>query len=205
MVAGIGRLVEGVGVRPTIPTGSRTSSVSVATQARHHAQPFGDNDVLAHRRRHRCAISRTVTRVIRAASSNRSHRVGRHRVAPGRRTSCQGCCCAVRAGPTDTWTRPDTRTRPPPRAMTAPRPARSHRGPRGPQTVPQPDPTAPPPRLSFAPDARRDLSWLLAKFAGIGSSWSRARTTYVVGVRPLHRGVLEVLGCSRVSPWSRPS
>ena len=62
MVAGIGRLVEGGGVRTTIPTGGRTSSVSVVAQARRHAQLFGDNDVLAHRRRHRCAISRTVTR-----------------------------------------------------------------------------------------------------------------------------------------------
>ena len=31
---------------------------------------------------------------------------------PGRRTSCQGCCCAAQRGLTDPWTRPDARTRP---------------------------------------------------------------------------------------------
>ena len=88
-------------------------------QARRHAQPLGDNDVLAHRRRHRCAISRTVTRShLRSVLEHRSHRVSCHRVTPGRRTSYQGCCCAVHTGPTDPWNRPDARTRPPPRAMT---------------------------------------------------------------------------------------
>ena len=61
---GIRRLVEGVGVRATIPTGGGTSSVFMAAQARRHAQSFGDKDALAHRRPRRCAISRTVTRVM---------------------------------------------------------------------------------------------------------------------------------------------
>ena len=80
LLAGIGCVVERLGVGAAIPSGCTASSASVAAPGWHHAQPSGEYHALVCRRAHRRAMDRAVTGAIRAAASNALHGAQRHRV-----------------------------------------------------------------------------------------------------------------------------
>ena len=80
LLAGIGCVVERLGVGAAIPSGYTASSASVAAPGWHHAQPSGKYHALVCRRAQRHAMDRAVTGAIRAAASNDLHGAQRHRV-----------------------------------------------------------------------------------------------------------------------------
>jgi len=80
LLAGIGCVVERLGVGAAIPSGCTASSASVAAPGWHHAQPSGKYHALVCRRAQRRAMDRAVTGAIRAAASNDLHGAQRHRV-----------------------------------------------------------------------------------------------------------------------------
>ena len=80
LLAGIGCVVERLGVGAAIPSGGTASSASVAAPGWHHAQPSGEYHALVCRRAQRRAMDRAVTGAIRAAASNALHGAQRHRV-----------------------------------------------------------------------------------------------------------------------------
>ena len=80
LLAGIGCVVERLGVGAAIPSGGTASSASVAAPGWHHAQPSGEYHALVCRRTQRRAMDRAVTGAIRAAASNDLHGAQRHRV-----------------------------------------------------------------------------------------------------------------------------
>ena len=80
LLAGIGCVVERLGVGAAIPSGYTASSASVAAPGWHHAQPSGEYHALICRRAQRRAVDRAVTGAIRAAASNDLHGAQRHRV-----------------------------------------------------------------------------------------------------------------------------
>ena len=80
LLAGIGCVVERLGVGAAIPSGYTASSASVAAPGWHHGQPSGKYHALVCRRAQRHAMDRAVTGAIRAAASNDLHGAQRHRV-----------------------------------------------------------------------------------------------------------------------------
>ena len=69
LLAGIGCVVERLGVGAAIPSGGTASSASVAAPGWHHAQPSGEYHALVCRRTQRRAMDRAVTGAIRTAAS----------------------------------------------------------------------------------------------------------------------------------------